>query len=312
MKTFIKRVILAGVCGAILMLGLGFLNWLHPALDTLSHFRLHLGTGLILICPILLKMKTLRLAVGGMLLGAIGIWFSLSGTALTAATFPVQPGKPVYQMFHFNILWLNPKKQETIDRIKQLDPDLISISEASSTWDSYLGQLNVKWPNIAHCPEFHVRGGVKIFSKWQLDSSDEYCGDYGSFMQTTAIAENGKRIALGSVHPRWPWPASGPVQLEKMLPTLQKLGPDALIAGDFNATTWSWAVNRFAEAGELEIHPGIGGTWMFGSLPTWIVQAIGLPIDNVMSKGKVNVLSVEPLQELGSDHVPLLIRFQID
>lgn len=246
-----------------------------------------------------------------LIIALAGFSYSYSGTGFAALHRDSIPDRPTYKMFHFNLLWLNTRKQHTIDRISQLDPDLISISEASETWEPFLSQLSARWPNMAHCPEGHIRGGVKILSKWQLDPSNDYCGDFGSFQKTDVILKGGDRVTLGVVHPRWPWPASGPRQVDSFLPVLSRLGPDALIAGDFNATTWSWGVQRFADAGGLSIHPGIGGTWMFGILPAGLVRIIGLPIDNVMSKGSVRILSVQSLEEMGSDHLPLMIEFQI-
>ena len=312
MRLYAKRLFLIGITGAVLLVAVGFLNRLHPFFDTIAHFRLHLSAGLILASFILMPKRFFLLSFASIFVGLIGIWQSANGIPVTNEKRATLPDRPVYQMLHFNLLWLNPKKQLVINRIMEIDPQLISISEASTTWDPFLDRLDSRWPHTAHCPEWHVRGGVKIYSKWKIDPTDEYCGSYGSFQKSDVILDDGSRITIGSVHPRWPWPASGPRQIDELVPVLQKLGPDALIAGDFNATTWSWSTQRFAAAGGLGLVNGVGGTWMFGALPAPIVRTIGFPIDNVMSKGRVRILSVETLESMGSDHLPLLIDFQIE
>ncbi|MEM7214802.1 MAG: endonuclease/exonuclease/phosphatase family protein [Pseudomonadota bacterium] len=306
-----KKLFLTGVAGLILLVCLGFLNWTHPAFDTISHFRLHLSAGLMVCTVLLTGFGKFRFAVVTLSAAAIGIWFAADGTRLTERTIQAAEGKPVYTMFHFNLLWLNRKKQHVINRILEIDPDIISLSEASTQWKPALRKLESRWKFNAHCPEWHVRGGVRIYSRWPLDHSEDFCGEYGSFLRTKAVLGNKERITVGSVHTRWPWPASGPRQVENLVPEIAKTGPDALITGDFNATTWSWSVQRFAAAGNLRIHSGIGGTWIFGALPKPVVNTIGLPIDNVMTKGRIRVLSVKTLEEMGSDHLPLLVSFQV-
>ncbi|MGI9352496.1 MAG: endonuclease/exonuclease/phosphatase family protein [Rhizobiaceae bacterium] len=312
MRLYIKRLFLTGVIAAIFVTVVGFLNRIHPLFDTVAHFRLHVSVGLILASLILLPKRFFLLSAISIFTGLIGLWQAASGTPFTREERATIPDNPVYQMFHLNLFWINPKKQLVINRIMEIDPQLISISEASTTWEPYLKSLESRWPHTAHCPEWHVRGGVKILSKWKIDPTDEYCGSYGSFQKSDIILDDGGKVTIGSVHPRWPWPASGPRQMEEFVPILQEMGPDALIAGDFNATTWSWSTQKFAEAGGLAMFNGVGGTWMFGALPAPIVRTIGFPIDNVMSKGRVRVLSVETLESLGSDHLPLLINFQIE
>ncbi|MEM9278966.1 MAG: endonuclease/exonuclease/phosphatase family protein [Pseudomonadota bacterium] len=312
MWVYLRRLFLLGVAGAILVIFLGFLGRYHPALDTFAHLRLHVSAGLFVCSFVLFAYRRKIPALLTLLTSLTGFLYSFNGTPYAAKIQTADHGKPVYQLFHLNLLWLNPKKQLVIDRIREINPELISISEASNQWEPFLSQLESDWPHKAHCPEWHIRGGVTIYSKWKLDHSSDYCGVYGSFQKTFAVLEDGSKITIGSAHPRWPWPASGPEQIDTLLPELEKIGPDALIAGDFNATTWSWSLYRFATAGQLKIHAGIGGTWMFGALPEPVVQVIGFPIDNVMSKGKVNILSVETLEEMGSDHLPLLVKFQID
>ncbi len=298
--------------GAVLGVGLGYLNWLHPAFDTVAHFRLHLAAGLILLGLLLLFSGERLSAVISLLVGAIGFWGAISGTPFSAQYTASIPDKPLYSMIHFNLYWRNEHKQDFLTRVRENDPQFLSFSETSHFWMPKLKALEKQWPHVAHCPEYGSHGGVMLFSKFPMDRSNDFCGLYGTFMKTAVVFPNNTVIELGSVHPRWPWPASGPRLYKSFVPALEKLGEDALITGDFNATTWSWALQRFAQKGNLSIVPGIGSTWLFRDLPTPLIRVFGLPIDNVMHKGRIRVLSVETLETSGSDHLPLLIQFQID
>lgn len=312
MKKLLLMVIRLGLTGAILGIAIGYFGHLHPAIDTFSHFRLHLAVGLLVLCALLFALRLRMLAIASLVAGAVGIWGALSGLPISAKTLPPTNNRSIHQMVHFNLFWLNNRKDYVINRIMEIDPLFISLTETSQRWQSSLKRLDERWPHKAHCSEFSTLGGVMLFSKLPMDNSNDFCGDYGSFMKTSVILDNNTRIDLGVVHPRWPWPASGPRQYASFIPTLNGLGDDALIAGDFNAVPWSFALRNFAENGRLNIVTGIGPTWFFREFAGSVARIIGLPIDHVMHKGKVRVLSAKSLDSWGSDHLPVLVNFQIE
>jgi endonuclease/exonuclease/phosphatase (EEP) superfamily protein YafD len=127
----------------------------------------------------------------------------------------------------------------------------------------------------------------------------------------TEVRIDAKWVEIGVVHLRWPWPASGPEQIKALEPRLAFIGADAIIAGDFNAATWSHSVQRFADVAGMTVATGFGGTWMYKLLPPYLAPRLGLPIDNAMAKGSVSIDRVSTLPAIGSDHLPLLIEFSV-
>lgn len=241
----------------------------------------------------------------------IGIFFSQIGYPWTAQQRAAIAGKQKYTLLHLNLLWNHYEPEPVIDWLHEQDADILSLSELSYIWEPFMPRLHETWPYILHCPEFGKRGGVRLYSKWPMQRDDDYCGVYGTFGKTSVIAPSGETIAIGSLHLRWPWPASGPEQLETFIPELETLDADTLIAGDFNATPWSNTVQRFANVGGLEIASGIGPSWLFRELPGWLAGVIGLPIDQIMHKGRIHILSARRMEHVRSDHFPILVRFQI-
>lgn len=308
----IKKLVILGILGAAVAVALGFLGFLHPAFDTFSHFRLHLSFGLLLIGIMLALREWQWVSLFALCVGGIGFYTTSNGTLLSKRILEADDTKPVYSLLHFNLYWINSQREAVIDKIIELDPDLISLSEAATRWTFEIKRLDSKWPYLLHCPEWGKRGGIRFYSKWPLDNTNQYCGPYGSFARTQVTTPNGETFTSGSVHLRWPWPASGPKQLESITPELEKVGANALFAGDFNATTWSWSVKSFANASKMEVIPGVGPTWMIDELPLYYTWWAGLPIDNVMKKGRINVLSAETLSDMGSDHLPVMVKFQFN
>ncbi len=307
----LKKLTILGILGVSFAIGLGFLGFLHPAFDTFSHFRLHLSLGLFVVGVIVALREWQRLGLLALVVGGIGFYTASSGTLLSKRDGMADADKPVYSLLHFNLYWINSQREAVIDKIIELDPELISLSEAATRWTFVIKRLDEKWPYLIHCPEWGKRGGIRFYSKWPLKTEGQYCGPYGSFARTQVIAPNGFEFTSGSVHLRWPWPASGPKQLKTITPELEKIGQNALFAGDFNATTWSHSVNQFAKASGMEIISGVGPTWMIDELPLKHTWWAGLPIDNVMQKGAVKVISAKTLEDLGSDHLPVMVKFQL-
>lgn len=298
--------------GALMALAAGYLGYLHPAFDTVANFRWHLA---LLLAAATLLSAMLRQWISTLVFGAaatIGIATSLSGLPLQRfSPGPVEATGKVYQLLHFNLRFDNPRRADVIGRIKAIDADILSLSETGPLWEDDLAGLVPDYPHRFHCPEVSVLGGVMIFSKFPLGADNRYCHDYAALaLVTVKIGE--RKLAIGSAHLRWPWPASGPAQVKALAPRLSRLANDALIAGDFNAATWTATTARFAGHGGLDRVTGIGGTWMYRLLPAAIAPFAGLPIDNIMHKGRVRVLAAETLEPIGSDHLPILVRFAID
>lgn len=308
---YFNLAILLIIIGASFGILIGYLGILHPALDTFSHLRLHASLGLMALGLFVLFQKWILTGCLAVLIAASGLYTAASGTLLTARSVQADPTRPIYSMLHFNLLWKNQRQDEVIDRVFELDPDLISLTEVAERWLPYTKKLDSRWPFEHRCNEISTRGGIRFYSKWPIIEDSKVCDKFATFAKVNVTAPNGLNFTSGTVHMRWPWPASGPKKLNGILPELRKIGNDALLSGDFNATTWSYAVKKFATTSGMQVVPGIGSTWILDKIPLRYTWWAGLPIDNVLEKGKIKVLSAETLADLGSDHLPVWIKFQI-
>lgn len=300
--------------GTLATIVAGFFGALLPLFDTLSNFRLHLSV-LLLVLAAIWSLRCSRIpALLFALFGFAGIAFSAAGLPITSHAIQPAAGEKVYRLLAMNLLWKNPTPEKVLDLIDETDPDILFLSEGFRAWQAPIATLGERYPNRYRCPEAGAHGGTVILSRLPIARSGRYCGFYSS-LGLVRIELEGHEIAAGVVHLRWPWPASGPRQIGLLREELARLGPDALIAGDFNATTWSHSVGRFAEMGGLEIRRGIGPT--FGpslSIGNFLLQwphRLGLPIDNLMSKGAVRIASARTLPPAGSDHLGVLVEFVI-
>lgn len=312
MKVFLR--FLGQITAAMVTLAifLGFLGKFHPALDTFAHFRLHLSVGLLVGVLFLLIFGALRSAMLAALVGVVGLYSTLDGTSWSAREMQPNATLPIYKLFHLNLLWNNERKDDVINKILELDPEFVAVMEQSRKWRERFVELETRWPHFYQCRKTGQVNATAVYSKWPIVDGSKFCGTYAALVRVDVVAPDGKPITFAANHIRWPWPASGPKQLNTLLPDIKTFSKDAIISGDFNATTWSWAVEKYADAAGASIVSGIGPTWM-ASLPiikSWFWA--GLPIDNVMEKGAVKVTSAKTLESLGADHLPILVEFQID
>lgn len=310
-----RAILLLGTLGAMVAIAAGFLGRVHPAFDTIANFRAHLGVGLVILA-VLWSLRCSRMAA---------LLFALAGFLAIAASAPGLPmtshaalpgsNQKAYRLFAMNLFWFNERPEDVLAAIREHRPDILTLSETTAAWRKALSRFDAIYPHRYRCAEYGSLGGTLILSRYRKLEGSEFCGDYGSL----ALAEfdiDGTEVAIGSVHLRWPWPASGPRQIDALTPELASIGENALIAGDFNSVTWSHGVARFAEAGGMTVVSGIGPSWAPSltiggkrrQLPYWF----GLPIDNVMAKGAVNVFAARTLSDAGSDHLPILVEFTID
>ena len=302
--------------GTAAVIAAGFGGPLHRALDTLSNFRLHLSAGLALLAAIWSLRCSRAPALVFALISFFGVASSSAGLPLPLARHNPAGGETVHTAFVMNLLWNNSDIPAVMRKITELEPEILLLTEYAHQWIPPVAELAKRYPYTSHCPEWAQIGGSIILSTFPLaGDGTERCSDYaGAGFADFVIGD--VAVTLGIVHLRWPWPAGGPRQIDNLEPMLGALPENVLVAGDFNSVTWSHAVKRFARMGGLSIVEGIGPTWgpsftIAGRRFEW-PQALGLPIDNAMAKGAVRIVSARRLEPLGSDHLPIVIKFVVE
>ncbi|MBL8583419.1 MAG: endonuclease/exonuclease/phosphatase family protein, partial [Rhizobiaceae bacterium] len=153
-------------------------------------------------------------------------------------------------------------------------------------------------------------GGVAILSRRPFaEGREPQCFDRGS-MAIAPVDFGGQTVEVTALHLGWPWPFGQNWQVRNVSPILAELNGPALLAGDFNATPWSQTAHAVAAAGGLAPLPVPGATWLYHRLPQWL-HFTGLPIDQVMAKGEIDIHAVRTLDPVGSDHLPVLVEFSL-
>lgn len=295
----------------------GFFGAWHPSFDSLAHFRIHLAVAVaISAIPALLlgfwKEAGLSIALG---LGAIVTTVNFLGTPIfgqvNAAAEPNPQTQATYRLLHVNARFDNATPEKLLSLIGRTRPDIVALNEVSTSWVEHLRHISAAYPYSVFCDPQSSIGPVAILSRRPFATGTHgACFERGA-MATADIDLGGRTVTVAALHLKWPWPFGQAAQIDRLAGPLSRLGASALAAGDLNATPWSNAVGRIADAGGLVRVGGSTPSWLSRSLPISWRQWIGLPIDHVFRKGSVTVHSVDTQEDVGSDHAPLLVEFSL-
>jgi endonuclease/exonuclease/phosphatase (EEP) superfamily protein YafD len=302
MKKLLFAVALLAVVLVALLLVISLFSSFFPLADSLSHFRVHYGLamGLAGICFILLRAWRSFFAV--VICLVIGAW----------SIYPAWPFlSPHDQLSHplkliqFNTLFSNPVPDRSLAWIKSEQPDFVMLQEVSSKTLAIYDNLAETMPYGAFC-KFAPVGGVAVRSKFPL--IDQGCVEKQGLVWMRADV-NGTQISFTSVHLHWPYPFKQAKQIEWMQESLKEIPRPVVLAGDFNATAWSEAVSKVAMASDTRVVPGLRFTLRMGPRP--IGPIAFMPIDHVMMPERFGVGDVTVGPALGSDHLPVVVMFEV-
>lgn len=294
----------------------GFFGSAHPALDSLAHFRVHLAVVMIVFAALSLVGSMWRQGLMAIVFGLAAIGTTLGIPAYSgfgqvhAAIHPKDEAAPVYRLLQMNLRFDNAEPGKVLSMIGRIKPDVITLDEVSEMWAQKLHLLSSAYPHRIVCTIRNNAGGVAILSLRPFGTERApRCIDGGTF----AIANvdfGGRLVEVGALHLHWPWPFDQSDQIDGLAAPLGEMAATAILAGDLNATPWSAAARRVAEAGAFQPVRLAGPTWLYRRLPETLRFA-GLPIDQIFAKGDVTVHSARTLEAAGSDHLPVLVEFSL-
>ncbi|WP_374830043.1 endonuclease/exonuclease/phosphatase family protein [Paenochrobactrum pullorum] len=300
---------------ATIPLVLGFFGEVHPALDTFSHIRAHLSVALLLFSlPLLLtglKREALLLCLFCVLSFATTLEIlrdQLSGIELPESK---KIEGATYSLVQINLLYDHPEPQRVLQMIGQQNPDVITYQEASKYWEPWLKILEGRYPYHLLCKDYPNSWGVGILSRRPfIEGAERLCVDDG-VLAAVPIDFGGQIATIASLHLSWPWPKQQPEQLKKIEPSLRAMKHPLIIAGDYNATSWSHALARMTQASDTYDVRGIGATWMLKQLPISWAKWLGVQIDHILVSANIFIEEAKTLDEVGSDHLPLYMKFTL-
>lgn len=191
-----------------------------------------------------------------------------------------------------------------VEQIRRYDPDLLFLMETDQHWINELEPVLAEYSQSYRHPQPEAFGlafasrldvvKLSIVENTHRDTPTLY---------VTLRMRSGSTVEFIGLHPKPPLPGWNTELRDENIvkagiQTPDRL-PDAFVMGDFNDVPWSRTTTKFRQQGGWR-DPRIGR----GAFPTfpsdWLF--VGWPLDHIMVKGGLEVISFEILPENGSDH----------
>ncbi|MBF0188717.1 MAG: endonuclease/exonuclease/phosphatase family protein [Magnetococcales bacterium] len=307
-KSSIRLLSLLAACVLLAVTVIGFLGAWYWLFDLASHFRYQYvvlaALGMVVTVPMgHRKAAVLFLAT---LLVNCGVILPL---LLPVEQVAPPQGRTVTAL-SFNIFLNNTQTDTLIDGIRAQKPDLVLLQETKRRLPQ-LEPLDALFP-YSRSSSNHL--GFSIFSTFPIVDFHVLGEGKSSNMPMVVRADldvEGRRLQVLNIHM--------PVlyaehysrhflnQVEVLAESVTAMaGEPILLMGDLNATPWSWHYREMRNRTGLE--PCHRGEGLFWTWPT-IKPYFALPIDHCFHSSKLHVLKTWIGPELGSDHLPVLVRF---
>lgn len=303
-----------GLCEAALLLTLLFsivtvFGQLHRNFDLFSHFRFQYFITSVLLTLVFVALRwrgyvwlgVLAVAVNGYF---VVPWFLSLDEAVANDNATVAPIKLV----HANVLHTNDDANRLMALVRDEQPDLIVLQEATPKWISMLYPIEPSYPYTL----IEARGdqfGIALYSKFPLDSTAIIESVPLGFPDLIATAiVGGKRLNIISTHPIPPVGvgryAARNLQLDSVAKLAARTPDPVIVVGDLNITMWGHHYGRLEEISGLRNARrgfGIEPTWPLFFLPALI------PIDHCLVSDGIHVVDFRTGPQIGSDHLPIVV-----
>jgi len=277
-------------------------------LELLSHFRLQYLVMAIIAAISLWLCAQPRWA----LLMIFPIAYHASAIMPWYITDTHDDNKPVaeFVVIQSNLQHGNQQYDKLFKLVEQASPDLLVLLEVDEAWQKELHVLDHRYPFQQVIPR-HDNFGIAILSRWPLHNIKVLQLDpmfTPSIQADVAMGEH--TITLLATHP------VPPINQQLYLARNEQFNNISLLAnqrrqypmmiiGDFNSSMWSDDYQILLQGSGLKnVRQG------FGILPTWPVNIppLMIPLDHTLISSGLRTLSVHTGTEIGSDHLPLVMR----
>lgn len=301
---------------------LPIVNWEHWTVRIWDYpckqFLVALSTSLVLFFSIHHQLDWLFLAVlvSGICAEALLIHKIYPYTSLAKKQLPnSNASKKDISLLISNVLMENDNYLKLKELLFEKNADIIMLIETDSTWESALKDLEKDYPFCHHHPLPNTYG-ILIYSKFPLQNAQYRFITSESIPSFQANLElpNGKTINFYGLHPEPPFPtistttARRDAEILKVGREIKDSDQPTIVAGDLNDVAWSYTTQLFQkESRMLDPRKGRGFFSTFHADHFWARW----PLDHVFVSKHFELVKMERLRNIGSDHFPIYIELNL-
>lgn len=218
------------------------------------------------------------------------------------------PGRSL-SLLNVNVLQDNRRYSDLLALVERTDPDILLLLETDDAWARAVEPLNRRFAHRIAEP-LPNKYGLMLFSKLEMEARllHRVKPDIPSVEARVTLGD-GSEILFHGVHPEPPLPGedSGERDAELVMVgrDVRRSGKAAIVMGDLNDVAWSRTSRLFREmAGAGDPRAGRG------FYPTYHAKYpfARWPLDHLFATKHFQLLDIQRLESIGSDHFPILYR----
>ena len=286
-----------------------FVQWFWLA-DVAANFRPQYLVALVVLGAVLMMGKWRTT-------GAIALAAAALNLVVVLPLFVGSPGEapasaPTIRVMTFNLLGsANESYGEVIDLIREQDPDLVLLHEAHRPWELAVDPLGSTYRILRPRSDDLIFGTLVLVKGQLLDwESFGFAAADPRAIELTFVPESWDTpVEALAVHPLAPTDSARAALRDSQMEFAAEWASERegafLVAGDLNATPWSWVFRNLEHSSDLS-NTGVG----FGIQATYPATGNPLtriPIDHVLASSAFAVRSRILGPATGSDHLPVIV-----
>ena len=195
---------------------------------------------------------------------------------------------------------------EVIEWLRTVDADVVFLQEASLRWARFIRRADLGWTVIDPRPRDYESFGTLALVP--VDADVTFVDVLYRRSPAVTLEVDGEAVTVLGIHALSPY---GRAQSEirdteflELADWVNGLGNLVIVAGDFNASPFSWSFRRLLQVSDMQ--NSLDG---FGLQPTWPTTNVFLriPIDHLLYTDGFEVVDRQVLGSFGSDHFPIVV-----
>lgn len=225
-------------------------------------------------------------------------------------TYKIDQGEETLKVLQFNVLSVNDKYDETIDRVIELKPDFVSFQEVSHQWAVELvAGLSQDYPHYKVVEHPDNGQGIAVFSKYPLQDVEEVHVTSTANI-TGKILVNNEAVNFLALHTKSPttrlkWNNRNN-HLRWAEDYVNEQPGEFLVLGDFNTVPWDKRMLSFQSSTNLaDSRKKLTPTY-----PTWNPFLGQIPIDYILHSKGIGCDSLDAVR-ITSDHKAIMGSFLV-
>lgn len=228
-------------------------------------------------------------------------------------------GSDTFKIMHYNRRYTINAHLDLVDFIREESPDVAVIQEARVSHLNDLSAINDKYPYRIEEPRQNAFGMIVLskhpFETKKVTDFDRIVLD-NIQIHVLINLPNAQKISLYAIHPPPPMNALLQKQRNTELElTAQDVSTDntknIIMLGDWNMTPFSphftdllnktGLKNQVTESSSILSWPSL-----------FVLPVFQIPIDHILHKGNLSLLSKQRGPAMGSDHYPIIATFSVE